>query len=625
MCLVMSCLGFTANCLAATQSLSLVGISDNSIAGFLIRLDPSSGPVAVAWTALPPYTDTIRNVFKNPWGIDRTDKDLEHNKFTITSTDGKSFDVNGGSYIPPPLIDRNHGISTIAQASWAVSDGTIPPTGTSTVQIKMSTQAEVIPFDPRAPNWFAGAYAEINDPFHFPPIPQGGNIGLDMVLYEGQIMMATGDAEARNQFRVGTSLPGYEELYRLDLLVQGNNGGEPTLSVDFFSHSALGMNNQATADIVSNAFAFDPELQQFVLTTDLPVFAGSLPLPEDAAFDLYIDLETSAEATALTVVDPVPTGTVIVSPIAVLANGFVTEFGTSLENLINQTGFTAPFVSGETSFDGFVNAEPLANGRFENVWSSTLLKSGEPDGDLILDFGEPRSLDRLAIWNATLAEVGVSVSNSADGPWEDIGSFTLQSKLGTESAYTADVLDLQGVYDAQFVRLHVDSLYRPSDDSAWFAVVNEVAASVSLGAGLLGDFNLNGELDVEDIDLLTAHMRESGSDSKFDVTSDGVVNEEDLSFWVHDLTNTYFGDANLDRVFDSSDLIEVFQHGLYEIDEPARWDQGDWDGDGSFTSGDLISSFVDGGYSVAAAVPEPCGLWLLVLGVAIIAQRFREV
>ena len=72
------------------------------------------------------------------------------------------------------------------------------------------------------------------------------------------------------------------------------------------------------------------------------------------------------------------------------------------------------------------------------------------------------------------------------------------------------------------------------------------------------------------------------------------------------------GDANLDRVFDSSDLVAVFQAGFYEQQVPAGWATGDWNCDGRFDSGDMVLAFQRGNYSTAAmpalsseALPDP--------------------
>lgn len=131
-----------------------------------------------------------------------------------------------------------------------------------------------------------------------------------------------------------------------------------------------------------------------------------------------------------------------------------------------------------------------------------------------------------------------------------------------------------------------------------------------------GDFDADGELDVDDIDLLTAAIKEGTSDVRFDVNADGVVNQADREFWVVDLKNTYFGDADLDGVFDTSDFVKVLQAGEYEDDAEGNstWATGDWSGDCEFDTNDLIVVFQKGGYeagpraAVASSVPEPSGL-----------------
>lgn len=62
------------------------------------------------------------------------------------------------------------------------------------------------------------------------------------------------------------------------------------------------------------------------------------------------------------------------------------------------------------------------------------------------------------------------------------------------------------------------------------------------------------------------------------------------------------GDANFDGIFNSADLIAVFQRGKYEdaTAKNASWEDGDWDGDGDFTTSDLVLAFQGGAYSTAA-------------------------
>jgi hypothetical protein len=112
----------------------------------------------------------------------------------------------------------------------------------------------------------------------------------------------------------------------------------------------------------------------------------------------------------------------------------------------------------------------------------------------------------------------------------------------------------------------------------------------------------------------------------FDLNGDGGIDLEDHRIWVKEWKNTWYGDANLDDEFNSSDFVQVFAAGKYEtgwVDEwgivrgeTASWAEGDWNGDGVFGSSDLVTAFADGGYELGpstatAVVPEP-GSWLLL-------------
>ena len=142
-----------------------------------------------------------------------------------------------------------------------------------------------------------------------------------------------------------------------------------------------------------------------------------------------------------------------------------------------------------------------------------------------------------------------------------------------------------------------------------------------------GDFNGDGELDVIDVDMLGAQIAAETPDLRFDVTHDSLVNGDDLTAWVKDLKRTWFGDADLNGEFNSSDMVQVFAAGRYETADDAGWAQGDWDASGLFNSSDMVAAFVDGGYekglrTAVNAAPEPASASLL-LGclIAILTRR----
>ncbi|MEZ6120649.1 MAG: hypothetical protein R3C28_29295 [Pirellulaceae bacterium] len=114
------------------------------------------------------------------------------------------------------------------------------------------------------------------------------------------------------------------------------------------------------------------------------------------------------------------------------------------------------------------------------------------------------------------------------------------------------------------------------------------------------------------IDELTTAVRTGQTDDRYDVNQDGVVNQDDRTFWVHELRNTYFGDANLDGEFNSGDLVTVFNAGQFEdgVANNSDWASGDWSGDGEFDTSDFVVAFTDGGYELGPrnrtqTVPEP--------------------
>lgn len=61
---------------------------------------------------------------------------------------------------------------------------------------------------------------------------------------------------------------------------------------------------------------------------------------------------------------------------------------------------------------------------------------------------------------------------------------------------------------------------------------------------------------------------------------------------------TILGDVNRDGLFNSTDLLLVFQVNEYEdrIENNSTYDEGDWDGDGDFTTSDLILALQSGRY-----------------------------
>ena len=111
-----------------------------------------------------------------------------------------------------------------------------------------------------------------------------------------------------------------------------------------------------------------------------------------------------------------------------------------------------------------------------------------------------------------------------------------------------------------------------------------------------GDYDGDASLTVDDIDMLSAELRVETPRFWYDLNEDRVTNQDDHTAWVKEFKNTWFGDADLDGEFNSSDMVQVFAAGKYETGEAAGWAEGDWNGDGVFDCSDMVAAFADGGY-----------------------------
>jgi hypothetical protein len=114
-------------------------------------------------------------------------------------------------------------------------------------------------------------------------------------------------------------------------------------------------------------------------------------------------------------------------------------------------------------------------------------------------------------------------------------------------------------------------------------------------------------------------MGAGSTDLFYDVTGDSFVNVAD---WITVAAEAGLsaGDANTDGVFDTVDVISLFQAGEYDDDiiGNSRWSEGDFTGDLEFDSSDLIAALVTGKYQsgtvAAVTVPEPTSVLLFGLG-----------
>ena len=179
---------------------------------------------------------------------------------------------------------------------------------------------------------------------------------------------------------------------------------------------------------------------------------------------------------------PIPPspGQVIVSPVAIESTD-LGEFGatTPLTNMINQSGLVKTFTSGVSGFDRYFdfNPVPLTSNDFMNNWQSLVDFTLPLTGHVDFDLGGTYLIDRVALWNSSLENIRLQVASDPGGPWTELGAYVLPSHLFFLS-YTPDVLDLNGMFAADYLRIEVDSAHKFSfTDTFTYAIVGEVAVS----------------------------------------------------------------------------------------------------------------------------------------------------
>jgi hypothetical protein len=276
-----------------------------------------------------------------------------------------------------------------------------------------------------------------------------------------------------------------------------------------------------------------------------------------------------------------------------------------------------------------------AGGGFVQVNSPLSIRLTDPDG-LSVSFDPARGLFDASIPGAyyEVQQPIVSPEDVYSGDTLDVDQTNLPGLLYLpevkNGAYRFDVTGTAAgawsvTFDAPTPR---GGLQRALAEKGMIELGQQLSFTATIH-NLLGDFNANGLLDSDDIDLLYRALRDQSNDAVFDVNADGSISGEDANIWVAQLANTYFGDADLNGEFNSGDLIQVLAAGQYEdaIEQNSRWAVGDFDGDAEFTTSDLIVALADGGYEQGPridAVPEPGSLGLIAGSLAWPAIRCRR-
>ena len=143
-----------------------------------------------------------------------------------------------------------------------------------------------------------------------------------------------------------------------------------------------------------------------------------------------------------------------------------------------------------------------------------------------------------------------------------------------------------------------------------------------------GDFDGNGLTTADDIDHLFAMLTGPGVpavDPRYDLDGDGDADEDDMAILVTGYLDTAFGDFDLSKTVDATDLVRLaVNYG--QSGGAGGWDRGDANGDGIFNAVDLSILAANFGFDNAggpAGVPEPATIALLAVGGLIALRRRR--
>ncbi|MCA9212180.1 MAG: lamin tail domain-containing protein [Planctomycetales bacterium] len=235
---------------------------------------------------------------------------------------------------------------------------------------------------------------------------------------------------------------------------------------------------------------------------------------------------------------------------------------------------------------------------------STPLSTGETV--VVIPFNPDRedNASRLAAFR-TYYQLGddVRVIGGYQGSLANEGERIVLLRPDSSAAPPISVLAEEVIYDdrtpwpntANGESFHrVDANRYANDFASWDASAPNPGVAVFDSAAF--DVNGDGTIDINDVDRLCSSI--ANGEKLFDLTGDGNTDGNDVARLLAVGLSSVVGDVNSDGIFDSADLVKLFQVREYEdgIDGNSLWSEGDWNCDGDFSSADLVVAFQAGTY-----------------------------
>lgn len=269
----------------------------------------------------------------------------------------------------------------------------------------------------------------------------------------------------------------------------------------------------------------------------------------------------------------------------------------------------------------------------------SLGRSGLPSGTLAVEVWSDDGRGRPADWLATIGELDVDLL-----PQGDLGLFTFTdsvpvptdtpfqlvlSYVDVESTVIPEALVIPGTVEEPDGANGADELRigrERSDRIVWARpsqsrfTPNQAYLQMSVSAVLRGDFDGDGLITANDVDLLSKAIRTDSSSVEFDLNEDGTLDFRDRETWLNRLANATPGDTNLDGEVNFADFTALSA----SMGDSGGWAMGNFNVDPVVDFQDFI--MLSSNYRPdpkAMAVPESSSgiLSLFVLGCAVATLR----
>ena len=346
-----------------------------------------------------------------------------------------------------------------------------------------------------------------------------------------------------------------------------HDGGEDT--GDSFTYQVDdGLGGTDTATVTLN---ITPVNDPPIANNDVYTTSEGQPLSVNAANGV-LDNDNDADSTipTVTLISDVAHGTLTLN-----ADGSFTYNHDGSETTSDSFAYRVSDEGGETDTATVtlnitpVNDPPVANGESYTVQSGSSLVVTAP-GLLTND----TDVDSTGLTVLLIEDVSEGSLNLGFD-----GSFTYTNATGSKDSFRYAVSDGEAQSNTVSVTITIESIATP------------------------GDFNGDETVNITDLDLLSAAIRESSTNPLYDLNENGSVDLGDLHVMVIEILDTNYGDADLDGQFNTTDLIKIFIAGEYEdgVAGNSTWAEGDWNADGEFSTTDLVVSFQGGAYAGASA------------------------